>query len=128
MQDVVIVDIPKMQTTTFVTTGLKNFIIVGSTSLAMLSRVPANNPIIVKYLKTAINTESYGFESIHTEEIPKKITKSSKWKDKSIVSKKTKKQNRRRLTQVVVEEVSSERTESFDRNEKEFSLNVKPLI
>ncbi|CAH1415712.1 unnamed protein product [Lactuca virosa] len=84
MQDVVIADIPKMQNTNFVTTDPKNFMIVGSISQAMVSRVPADNPIIVEYLKTVVTTGGDGSKSIHDEEIQKKKVKSSKRKGKSV--------------------------------------------
>lgn len=48
MKDVVIDDIPKMQTTKFITFDLKNIMIVGYISESMLSRVPADKPIIVE--------------------------------------------------------------------------------
>lgn len=89
----------------------------------MLSRVPADHPIIIEYLKTTISTRVIGFEEqIHEEEIPRKKLKSSKQKGKTILSKKVKKQKRSK-PQHVIEEDSSEHTESLYRNEKEFSLD-----
>lgn len=123
MRDIVIVDIPKMQTTMFFTTDPKNFLIVCSVSPTMLSRFPTDNPIIVEYLKIAVNAGGDGSESIHEEEIPKKKEKSFKRTRKYIVSKKSKKQKRRNINHVVIEEESSEHTESLDRNEKESTLN-----
>ncbi|CAH1414373.1 unnamed protein product [Lactuca virosa] len=123
MGDVVIANIPKMQTATFVTSDPRNFLIVGSISQAMLSRVLVDRPIIVEYLKTVVPTREVGSDSIHEEEIPKKKEKISNGKGKSIVSKKSIKQNKQRLTQLVIEEESSEHTESLDRNENESALN-----
>ncbi|CAH1422622.1 unnamed protein product [Lactuca virosa] len=94
MRDVVIVDIPKMQTVMFVTSNPKNFLIVGSISQAMLSRVPTDHPIIVEYLKTTVSTGD-----------------------------KSKKKKRHNLTQVVLQEESSEHIESLARKEKESVLN-----
>lgn len=51
MRDVEVANIPKMQMVTFVTSDAKNFLIVGSISQAMLSKVPTNHPIIKEYLK-----------------------------------------------------------------------------
>lgn len=70
MRDDVITDIPKMKTATFVTSDPKNFLIVGSISQAMLSMIPAKNPIIIEHLKTAVSTIEVGFDSIHEGEIP----------------------------------------------------------
>lgn len=60
MRDVDIVDIPKIQTTTFATSDPKNLLIVGSISQAMLSRVPVDNLIIIEYLKTIVSTRDVG--------------------------------------------------------------------
>ncbi|CAH1437430.1 unnamed protein product [Lactuca virosa] len=72
IRDVVIADIPKMKTSMFVTFEPKNFLIVGLISQSMLSMVPAGNPVIIEYLKTAVPTGDIGSDSIHEEEIPKK--------------------------------------------------------
>ncbi|CAH1443768.1 unnamed protein product [Lactuca virosa] len=123
MQDFVIADISKMQTAMFVSFHPKNFLIVGSFSQSMLSRVPTDHPIILEYLKTAVHTGDVGYDSIHKKEIPKKKSKGSQRKRKTIVSIKSKKKKRRRLTQLIIEEESSEHTESLDHNEKECALN-----
>ncbi|CAH1412737.1 unnamed protein product [Lactuca virosa] len=104
MQDVVITAIPKMRTATFITSDPKNFLMVGSLSQAMLSRVPTDHPIIVEYLNTTVSTKDVGSKSIHEEENPKKKGKSSKRRGKTIVSKKSIKKKMQRVPQVVVEE------------------------
>ncbi|CAH1426724.1 unnamed protein product [Lactuca virosa] len=123
MRDVVIVDIPKMQTAMFVISNPKNILIVGSLSQAMLSRVPVDRPIIVEYLKTAVSTGDVGSESIHEEEPPMKKAKDFKRIGKTIVSNKSKKQNNSRVSQVVFEDESSEHTTSLYHNVKESAFN-----
>ncbi|CAH1422243.1 unnamed protein product [Lactuca virosa] len=124
MRDVIIAAIPKMQTTTCVTSDPKNFLMVGSISEAMVSRVPANNPIIVEYMKSRIDDKGDDSGSLQ-EELPKKKRKSSKHKGKfgGDGSKKSKKLKKRKLTQVVVEEESSEHNQSLVHNEKESPIN-----
>ncbi|CAH1440924.1 unnamed protein product [Lactuca virosa] len=102
----------------FVTSDPKKFVIVGSILPPILSTVPADHPIIMEYLKTAVSTEVGGSE----EEIPWKKVKSSKRKGKTIVSKQSKKHTREK-PQVVIKEDSSEHTASLDRNETESALN-----
>lgn len=70
MTDVVIDDIPKMKTTTFVTSDPQNFMIVGSISEEMLFRVPADNSVTVKYKKSDVNAKGEGSDSLQ-EDVPK---------------------------------------------------------
>ncbi|CAI9280977.1 unnamed protein product [Lactuca saligna] len=120
MRDVVITDIPKIQTTTFVTIDPKNFLIVGSLSKAMLSWVPTDHPIIVKYF-TTLSKGDVGLNSINEEEIAKNKVKSSKQKGKMIMSKKSTKKNRKKLTQLVIEDDLSEHT--LDRTKKDSTID-----
>ncbi|CAI9259547.1 unnamed protein product [Lactuca saligna] len=123
MRDIVIVNILKMQTTTFVTSDPKNFLIVGSILQAILSRVPTDHHIIMEYLAILVSTGGGGSkEEIHEEKIPRKKVKRSKRNGKTLVSKKSKKHKRARC-QLIIESDSSENTTSLDQNEKESALN-----